>query len=117
MSLCRAQCQPCRPPARRTRRLPRQLALVLSLALLGSGCRPRERFTRVDPQNPYIMFDQQTAQSCWSGPASSAAPASGEFAAGELTPEEAAELQEGETNPRLANPAHLPFCKDLPATK
>jgi len=63
------------------------------------------------------MFDQQTAQSCWAGPADSSAPASGEFAEGELTPEEAAELQEGETDPRVANPAHLPFCKDLKSTK
>jgi hypothetical protein len=66
----------------------------------------------VDGQNPFVMFDQKTAQSCWAGPAQSNAPASGEFGEGELTPEEAAELQEGE-DPRVANPPHLPFCKDL----
>jgi hypothetical protein len=88
------------------------LHVTFSVALFSSGCRPRERFTHVDSQNPYIMFDQQTAQSCWAGPAQSTTPASGEFGEGELTPEEAAELQEGE-DPRVANPPHLPFCKNL----
>ncbi len=86
---------------------------ILILALVSAGCRPRERFTHVDPQNPYIMFDQKTAQSCWAGPTESTSPATGEFAEGELTPEESAELQEGQ-DPRTANPPHLPFCKDLP---
>lgn len=115
MSLCRAQYQPRYRP--RPQRLRRRIPVILLLALLGAGCRPRERFTHVDAQNPYIMFDRQTAQSCWAGPANSTAPASGEFAEGELTPEEAAELQEGETDPRRANPAHLPFCKHLQSSK
>lgn len=110
MSGCRVQSNP------GTARV-RQTFIVVLLVLSCAGCRPRERFTHVDAQNPYIMFDQQTAQSCWEGPADSSAPASGEFAEGELTPEEAAELQEGETDPRVANPAHLPFCKDLKSTK
>lgn len=93
-----------------------QAFTVVILALFGAGCHTRERFTHVDAQNPYIMFDQQTAQSCWAGPADSNTAASGEFDPGELTPEEAAELEEGE-NPRVANPEHLPFCKDLKPTK
>ena len=87
--------------------------IALTLVLLCAGCRPYDRFTHVDAQNPYIMFDQKTAQSCWAGPAESTAPANGEFGEGELTPEESAELQGG-ADPRTANPPHLPFCKDLP---
>lgn len=85
--------------------------LSWTIALL-AGCGSRPRFTHVDAQNPYIMFDQKTSQSCWAGPAESTAPAMGEFGEGELTPEESAELQGGQ-DPRMANPAHLPFCKDL----
>ena len=89
-----------------------RISIALILALVCAGCRPRERFTHVDGENPFVMFDQKTAQSCWAGPAESATRASGEFGEGELTPEEAAELEEGE-DPRVANPPHLPFCKDL----
>lgn len=89
-----------------------KLAIAFVAALVCASCHPRERFTHVDGQNPFVMFDQKTAQSCWAGPADSTTPARGEFGEGELTPEEAAELQEGE-DPRIANPPHLPFCKDL----
>jgi hypothetical protein len=89
-----------------------QKIAVLCVILLCASCRPRERFTHVDAQNPMIMFDQKTAESCWAGPAESTSPAMGEFGEGELTPEESAELQGGR-DPRTANPAHLPFCKDL----
>jgi hypothetical protein len=85
---------------------------ILFLTMISAGCRPRERFRHVDAQNPFIMFDNKTAQSCWAGPAESTAPAMGEFGEGELTPEESTELQGGR-DPRTANPAHLPFCKDL----
>jgi hypothetical protein len=92
----------------------RKLTIAL-VPLLLAGCArrsPAERFTHTDPQNPYIMFDQKTAQSCWAGPAqASARPASGEFGEGELTPEESAELRG--TDPRPTNPAQLPFCADL----
>ena len=81
-------------------------------AILTAGCGSHERFTHVDSQNPYVMFDQKTAQSCWSGPPQElGASASGEFADGELTPEESTELQGRDTRP--TNPPHLPFCKDL----
>jgi hypothetical protein len=92
--------------------MPLRICLGLLLALACASCRPRERFTHVDGQNPFVMFDQKTAQSCWAGPADATSPARGEFGEGELTPEEAAELQEGE-DPRVANPPRLPFCKDL----
>jgi hypothetical protein len=92
-----------------------KITIVLAPLLL-TGCArraPAERFTHSDAQNPFIMFDQKTAQSCWSGPAQAPAStqASGEFGEGELTPEESAELQG--TDARPTNPAHLPFCKDL----
>jgi hypothetical protein len=93
----------------------RQLTIVLAPLLLAGCARraPAERFTHTDPQNPYIMFDQKTAQSCWAGPsqARASSPATGEFGEGELTPEESADLQG--TDARPTNPAHLPFCKDL----
>ena len=49
----------------------RKLTIALAPFLLASCARraPAERFTHTDPQNPYIMFDQKTAQSCWAGPA------------------------------------------------
>jgi hypothetical protein len=88
--------------------------LVLPCLLLVAGCHSRQRFTPISGQDPYLMFDQKTAQSCWGGPAEeSRSPASGEFAEGELTPEEAAELGAATHDPGTANPAHLPFCKDL----
>lgn len=86
--------------------------LCVIVVLVCVACGPRQRFTHIDSQNPFIMFDQKTAQSCWAGPAKSTAPATGEFGEGELTPEESAELQGGQ-DPRTANPPHLPFCKDL----
>jgi hypothetical protein len=85
---------------------------LLCLAVISAGCRPRDRFTHVDAQNPFVMFDNQTGQSCWSGPAEFTAQAMGEFGEGELTPEESAELQ-SDRDLRTANPAHQPFCKDL----
>lgn len=88
--------------------------LVVPCLLLVAGCSSRPRFTPILGQNPYLMFDQKTAQSCWGGPAEeSPSPASGEFAEGELTPEEEAELGTAPRDPKTANPAHLPFCKDL----
>jgi len=92
----------------------RKITIVLAPLLLAGCARrgPVERFTHSDPQNPYIMFDQKTAQSCWAGPAEApASPASGEFGEGELTPEESAELRGAD--PRPTNPPHLPFCADL----
>jgi len=62
------------------------------------------------------MFDQMTARSCWAGPAqaTTSSASSGEFAEGELTPDEAAELGVGPGgDPKNANPANLPFCEDL----
>jgi hypothetical protein len=100
----------------------RKSALLFLLPLL-VGCGSDQRFTHVDNQNPYIMFDQKTAQSCWAGPAQNPAEKpsqkptdipSREFGEGELTPDEANELGlESQGNPATANPPHLPFCKDL----
>jgi hypothetical protein len=92
-----------------------QRLVLLLLLPLPSGCGSHQRFTHVDKQNPYIMFDQKTAQSCWAGPAEgpaerSANTLSGEFGDGELTPAEAGELG---LNSSPANPPHLPFCNDL----
>jgi hypothetical protein len=93
----------------------RKKTMILLAPLLLAGCTrraPEERFTHTDSQNPYIMFDQKTAQSCWAGPPEApASSASGEFGEGELTPEESAELQGSDSRP--TNPPHLPFCKDL----
>jgi hypothetical protein len=96
---------------------------LLFLLPLFVGCSSNQRFTHVDNQNTYIMFDQKTAQSCWAGPEQklaekseekSANIPSGEFGEGELTPDEANELGlKAKGDPATANPAHLPFCKDL----
>src|ERR1700730_18224860 len=80
--------------------------IVFLAPFLFAGC-SRERFTHVDNQNPYIMFDRKTAQSCWAGPPENVrSPASGEFGEGELTPEESAELQGLDTRP--TNTPHRP---------
>jgi hypothetical protein len=100
----------------------RKSALLFLLPLL-VGCSSNQRFTHVDNQSTYIMFDQKTAQSCWAGPEQNPAekprqkPAdipSREFGEGELTPDEANELGlESQGEAATANPPHLPFCKDL----
>lgn len=93
----------------------RGFALPLVLIAI-AGCAPKQRFVPVGAQNPYIMFDQKTRQSCWSGPAEDAsAAASGEFGPNEMTPEMVKDLglNNGSQDPKTANAAHLPFCKDL----
>ncbi len=90
--------------------------LISVAAFFLAGCHSSGRFIHVDSRNPYIMFDQRTAQSCWAGPAekSTRGAASGEFGEGELTPEQSAELGIGpQVNSTVDNAAHLPFCKDL----
>ena len=91
--------------------LPESTLLIVPLLL--AGCGSRQRFTHVDNQNPYIMFDQKTAQSCWAGPADKPRDVSGGEFDG-LTPQEAIDF--GLESPgvaKAANPPHLPFCKDL----
>ena len=87
---------------------------ALSIVLLAiAGCTPKQRFIPVGAQSPYIMFDQKTRQSCWSGPEEDAsAAASGEFGPNEMTPEMVKDLGLNQ-DPKTANAAHLPFCKDL----
>jgi hypothetical protein len=62
----------------------------------------RPRFSDTKSSNPYIMFDNKTAQACWSGPADLNVQPAQSPPAGfipDLTPN--------------ANKAGLPFCKDL----
>jgi hypothetical protein len=63
----------------------------------------QQRFTLVNGNNPYIMFDNRTAQACWSG-----APIT-------PTPEEHTSESFGRIvgSARVKNPNDLPFCKDL----
>ncbi|HVB56900.1 MAG TPA: hypothetical protein VNE63_10775 [Candidatus Acidoferrales bacterium] len=87
--------------------------VLLLVPLLLAGCQPRQRFTHVGNQNPYIMFDQKTARNCWAGPPSKPPDiASGEL--GNITPQEAVDFGlESPAAAAKANPASLPFCKDL----
>jgi hypothetical protein len=87
--------------------------VLLLLPLLLAGCGSHQRFTHTGKQNPYIMFDQRTAQDCWAGPANKPPDiASGEL--GDITHQEAVDFGlEAPGAAAKANPAQLPFCKDL----
>src|SRR5277367_1868713 len=90
--------------------LKRFLFLIAVAAELG-GCRSHERFSHVDSQNPFVMFDQKTAQSCWAGPASEppsvSTGVSGEINEDEVTPDEAVAFGlKVPGDPKTANPPH-----------
>jgi hypothetical protein len=80
------------------------VALAITCGALALELTRQPRFTHVQSTNPYsvyIMFDNKTAQDCWSG-----APTP------KVTPEK---LPAGDIFDALAdtNALHLPFCKDL----
>jgi hypothetical protein len=43
------------------------LLFLTSCAVLSGGCNSRNRFVHVGERNPYLMFDNYTAQNCWAG--------------------------------------------------
>jgi len=59
----------------------------------------QQRFVPVNGSNPYIMFDNRTAQACWSGPP--------------IKPTPDAFDQKFGLTPVPMNPNDLPSCKDL----
>jgi hypothetical protein len=61
----------------------------------------RPRFANTKSPNPYIMFDNKTAQACWSGPADL-----------NIQPLESPPGGIRDLTPN-SNKADLPFCKDL----
>jgi hypothetical protein len=77
------------------------VALCIILAVLSAGLAvalfQRPRFETTKSQNPYIMFDNKTAQACWSGPPSPNPPT----------------LPRGFDFDKDYNSANIPFCKDL----
>jgi|SRR6185312_4636346 len=87
---------------------------VLSLAVvaLSVALYQEPRFIETRGDNPYIMFDNKTAQTCWAGTSDDPLAA---YGGKEITPQPnsdawskaAAALQ------ARSNPPHLPFCKDL----
>ena len=76
--------------------------LVVLSAYLAFALYQKPRFTQVSGSNPYVMFDQKTAQACWSGPAS---VPQDKFVAGLQSRPDAF------WSP--TNSANIPFCKDL----
>lgn len=76
-------------------------ALTILSAILGFLLFGQPRFTHVGgPNDLYIMFDQRTAQACWSG--------------GPKAPEPLSSPPPGFIEDQIpTNRANLPFCKDL----
>jgi hypothetical protein len=70
----------------------------------------QQRFVPTSGNSPYVMFDTETAQACWSGPptltANAPPKASGNNA---FNWNDFPTVGQGKTN----NPPNLPFCKDL----
>jgi hypothetical protein len=64
----------------------------------------QSRFEHIG-ENPYTMFDQKTAQACWSGPVSDPFA---EYGGNSLETPEKSGSGGDSTSPR-----HLPLCKDL----
>jgi len=86
---------------------------ALSLAVVGLSVAlyQKPRFTETKGDNPYVMFDNKTAQTCWSGPAKFAwsdYPESGQQPAPPTLP---ADFFKNKT--KATNQANLPFCKEL----
>jgi hypothetical protein len=82
--------------------------LAIVSAYLSFALYQKPRFTQVSGSNPYIMFDQKTAQACWIGPASAPGDPYKQYG-GSVTPNDLAKgfvLDE-------TNSANLPFCKNL----
>ena len=71
------------------------------------------RFVQLKGDNPYIMFDNKTAQACWSGPSEYAGkgyPDIFDQAEAEAKGKTVEQLTQAQ---KSSNSAHLPFCKNL----
>jgi len=71
----------------------------------------KPRFTETKGDNPYIMFDSKTAQTCWAGKSDDAWDKLAAQAEAPSTPAPATLPRDFFNHP--TNPLHLPFCKDL----
>lgn len=97
--------------------------LIVVVVALASTLSERSRFVQTKGGNPYIMFDNKTAQSCWAGPGAkrvfSATPSSGDLPAGFFfrdgpqAEEDCSNSQDTVEQALCHNPEHLPFCKNL----
>jgi len=74
--------------------------LAIICALLAFLLLSRPRFTLVSTTSPYIMFDDKTAQACWSGPP-------------KPPPDNPPNTLPSGFRFDVVNQANLPFCKDL----
>src|SRR5579872_6298748 len=85
---------------------------VLTLAVIGLSVAlfQKPRFAQTNGKNPYIMFDNKTAQTCWSG--APQFPWSSYPAVGQTAPKDGWEKLTAAAE-ATNNPPHLPFCKDL----
>jgi len=83
------------------------IILLVVCGLLGWALFSKPRFVTVAGANPYIMFDNKTAQACWSGPPAPTQPTEG------LNPNGFDWNKYPIVGGSEDNPPHLPFCKNL----
>jgi hypothetical protein len=98
------------------------ILLVVAVLVLSLALRQRTRFVQATDKSPFIMFDRDTGEACWSGSAGGSAPLAATAEEVLRLKEPIAAVVERERLRRATpdaqgrsvdNPPAIPFCKDL----